>query len=94
MEIEVKKSATVKAKALKLNLCVRDSFCATLHAEDGSEICEQEDDYVPDFMPGEHYGDYVELEIDIETGQILNWDVDADLVAEWVNKCNDSNDED
>jgi hypothetical protein len=29
--------------------------------------------YVPDFMPGEHYGDYVELEIDIKTGKILNW---------------------
>jgi len=24
-------------------------------------------------MPEEHYGDYVELEIDIETGVILNW---------------------
>jgi hypothetical protein len=24
-------------------------------------------------MPGEHYGDYVELAINIETGQILEW---------------------
>jgi len=24
-------------------------------------------------MPEEHYGDYVELQIDLETGQIMNW---------------------
>ena len=35
----------------------------------------ERDDYVPNWMPGEHYGDYVELEIDIATGQILNWKV-------------------
>lgn len=29
--------------------------------------------YVPDFFPEEHYGDYVELKIDIDTGEILNW---------------------
>lgn len=29
--------------------------------------------YVPSFMPGEHYGDYVCLEIDPYTGKILNW---------------------
>lgn len=29
--------------------------------------------YVPDWMPGEHYGDYVNLEIDLETGKILDW---------------------
>jgi hypothetical protein len=24
-------------------------------------------------MPGKHYGDYVRLDIDLETGRILNW---------------------
>lgn len=42
--------------------------------EKGYEVGER-DDYVPDFMPGEHYGDYVELEIEISTGKILNWKV-------------------
>lgn len=28
---------------------------------------------VPEFFPGEHFGDYIELDIDIDTGQILNW---------------------
>ena len=31
------------------------------------------DGYVPDFFPEEHYGDYVQLKIDLETGRILNW---------------------
>lgn len=29
--------------------------------------------YVPSFMPGEHYGDYVMLDIDPYTGLILGW---------------------
>jgi len=31
------------------------------------------DGYVPDFFPGEHYGDYVRLKIDIDTGTIVDW---------------------
>ena len=31
--------------------------------------------YVPDFFPEQHWGDYVELKIDADTGQILNWKV-------------------
>jgi len=32
--------------------------------------------YVPDWFPNttvEHYGDYVELDIDVDTGKIVNW---------------------
>lgn len=38
--------------------------------------------YVPDFFPGEHFGDYVQLEIDADTGTILNWKrpTKADLI--------------
>ena len=56
-----------------LRVCAKtvDRFCATL-IEDGKEITTH-DGYVPNFMPGDHYGDYVELDIDIDTGQILNW---------------------
>jgi len=28
---------------------------------------------VPDWFPGQHWGNYVEFEIDLATGQILNW---------------------
>ena len=48
-----------------------DMFSATL-ADNGHDLGEY-NGYVPDFMPGQHYGDYVELRIDVETGRILNW---------------------
>jgi hypothetical protein len=37
------------------------------------EVQSEYDGYVPSFMPGEHYGDYIMLDIDPYTGKILNW---------------------
>lgn len=56
-----------------LSICAKcsDMFSAQLK-QDGKTIGEY-DGYVPDFMPGQHYGDYVMLTIDIETGKILGW---------------------
>lgn len=85
--IEVKK---VKPGILHLHLKVRDEFTATLYTDDGVIIKGQDEGYVPDFMPDDHYGDYVILDIDVLTGQIKNWNVDLGLLQEWVNK----NDED
>jgi hypothetical protein len=31
--------------------------------------------YVPEFFPEDHYGDNIILDIDIDTGQILNWKI-------------------
>ena len=42
---------------------IEDSEHNVLHEHDG---------YVPDYIPND-FGDYVELEIDPETGVILNW---------------------
>jgi hypothetical protein len=53
-------------RTLRISAKCSDLFYAEL---DGKE----HDGYVPDWMPGEHYGDYVELDIDIDTGKILNW---------------------
>ncbi len=36
-------------------------------------------------MPEKHWGDYINLEIDIETGRILNWDATRQDVAEFMN---------
>ena len=47
--------------------------CHVKYMNEKKETVAQGHDYVPDFMPGEHYGDYVELEIDLATGKILNW---------------------
>lgn len=36
----------------------------------------EHDGYVPKWFPNphiQHYGDYIELQIDVETGKILNW---------------------
>jgi len=58
-----------------LRICAKcsDLFSATL-LENDKEVAKH-DGYVPNFMPEEHYGDYVELDIDIDTGQIVNWKV-------------------
>jgi hypothetical protein len=75
MEIKVKPRTvqTVVAKTLKIHLKVCDNFTASLVDGNGQVIHEQDDGYVPSFMPGEHFGDYVILDIDVDTGMILNW---------------------
>jgi hypothetical protein len=73
MKINQVKQVPVEAKTLKLHLKVCDEFTAHVYDQDGQELGGQSDGYVPDFMPGEHYGDYVILDIDIDTGQITNW---------------------
>lgn len=59
---------------IKMTAKCSDCFSATLHDDKGKMIGDVYDGYVPDFIPGE-YGDYVMLDIDVETGKILNWKV-------------------
>ena len=89
MEIEATEVVKVNAKTLKLHLKVCDRFTATLESSTGTELYEH-DDYVPDFMPGEHYGDYVILDIDIDSGQITNWVAPtAEQIENWISSNND-----
>ena len=60
-----------KAKTISICAKTNDMFSATLMGENRSYLGEY-DGYVPKFLPG-LYGDYIILDIDIETGQILNW---------------------
>jgi hypothetical protein len=91
MEIEIKTKKTVKPKLLKLHLKVSDMFTADLLDEDGSTIHGQDDGYVPKFMPGQHYGDYVILDIDITTGQVVNWKTPTpQQLAAWVDGGDDA----
>ena len=60
-------------KTITLSAKCSDMFHAVLM--ENSNLLGEHNGYVPDFFPGEHYGDYLELEIDIETGCILNWNV-------------------
>ncbi len=56
-----------------LQICAKCAdLCHVVLSDDKGEIVSS-DGYVPKFMPGQHYGDYVILKIDPKTGQILNW---------------------
>ena len=85
MELEITKPQKVVAKTLKIHCKVVDRFQAELVDDRGFGIHDQEDGYVPNFMPGDHYGDYLILDIDIDTGQITNWTKpSADEIREWI----------
>ena len=65
-------------KILYINAKCSDMFATTLANKENNieHIIGEYDGYVPAWFPNpkeEHYGDYVTLEIDIETGKILNW---------------------
>lgn len=85
-EINATKVIKITAKTLSLYMKVRDEFSATLKDQDGEELFEYEG-YVPSFMPGEHYGDYLILDIDLDTGQITNWEnPTASDIEEWMKR--------
>lgn len=83
--IAMKKEIQVEAKVLKIHLKVSDQFSARLVDQNDDEIHDQEDGYVPGFMPGQHYGDYVILDIELDTGKILNWKAPtAKQIEDWI----------
>jgi len=57
---------------MRINAKCSDLFSAVFADAAGNDVADYSG-YVPGFMPGQHYGDYVEIEIDLKTGQILNW---------------------
>ena len=61
-----------KIKVLKLCVKTVDNCGIRFMGEKGEQVGWR-NDYVPDYFPEEHYGDYVELDIDVATGVILNW---------------------
>ncbi|EMK0351988.1 hypothetical protein V8J08_004273 [Citrobacter amalonaticus] len=73
MKTEMGVKVDVDVKRIKTCIKVCDRFTAEVIDSDGNTVRSIEDEYVPDCFPGTHYGDYLELDIDIETGQILNW---------------------
>ncbi len=65
-----------KQMVLRVSAKCSDMFNAQLLPGVGGEPVSEYDGYVPGWFPNpnaEHYGDYVTLEIDVATGQILNW---------------------
>jgi len=86
MKIGIQKIVEVEAKEIRLYCKIVDYFTAHIYDQDGKEIGGQDDGYVPGFMPGDHYGDYIILNIDLETGNILNWNPpSAKQIMEFIN---------
>lgn len=59
-------------KVISISAKCSDLFSASLLDENDGVLGEYTG-YVPEFFPEEHYGDYVQLDIDLESGKILNW---------------------
>lgn len=71
--IDQKKTVQTDVKTMHIHVKCADRFGYSLKDAQGDEVYDQCDGYVPGFMPEDHYGDYIILDIDLETGQILNW---------------------
>ena len=65
-----------KQQVIKVCAKCSDLFSAVL-VEDGKQVGEYSG-YVPEIFPGQHYGDYVQLDIDVKTGVVLNWKVPSE----------------
>lgn len=62
----------MSAKVIMIDAKCSD-MCSTSILDSEGKILAGGSGYVPNFMPGPHYGDYIVLEIDLETGKLLNW---------------------
>lgn len=62
------------AKVTTISICAKCSdMCQTELFDAAGKTVVSHDGYVAPFMPGQHYGDYIMLDIDVETGTIKNW---------------------
>lgn len=77
MIVNVIKPIEIDIKVMRIHMKVRDEFECRILDNENKSIMKYEG-YVPSIMPNDfngdsHFGDYLCLDIDIETGQILNW---------------------
>ena len=94
MQINITKPVQVDAKEIRIHIKVRDSFAASINDQFGEEIAFQEYGYVPEFMPGHRYGDYLILNIDLDTGVVTNWvKPSQDAVESFIKKCGGEEDD-
>jgi len=63
----------MKPQTITVYLKCADRFNFKLETENGIVLVEQQQTYVLDWFLPKHYGDGFKIEIDLETGQILNW---------------------
>lgn len=64
---------------------VSDSLIIEFHYPDGDP--QIYDGYVPEFLSDENYGgDYIAIEIDINSGRIKDWDVRKQQLMNFINQ--------
>lgn len=72
--VKLNKQMTVQIEAKTVDVSAKVCDSGLYWLKDQNEVTfVQVQDYVPSWFPGEHYGDYLDFTIDLETGQILNW---------------------
>ncbi|CAM0052449.1 RecE-like recombination exonuclease [Vibrio phage D478] len=69
---EVEQAPSVPS-VVSVHVKVTDRGCYDFKDANGKSLADLKEEYVPDFFPGEHYGDYLILDIELATGRILNW---------------------
>lgn len=65
---------------LHMKVCDQCTVRMLNHAQEPEHSVE--DEYVPGFFPGQHYGDYIIFEI--ADGQVKNWKPSVSKVAHWL----------
>lgn len=89
MKCKIIKTVEVDVTRLRTKMKIRDEFQCDIYDKEGY-IIKSYDGYVPDFFPDIHHGDYLYLNIDLETGQILNWKKPTpEQLSKFLNESND-----
>ena len=73
MEIELYVKKATNVHSINLYMKIPDDFTWSIVNTDWDSLCEFDAQCVPDFFPWDHYGDYLILEIELDTWKILNW---------------------
>lgn len=73
MIVHVNEKKEVDIDVIEVYVKCTDRFCGFLRDSNGAIVIDYEDTYVPDFFPGNHNNEYLQLCIELKTGQILNW---------------------
>ena len=87
MKVKYQTEVEAEVEMIKINAKCSDCCFVTILGKNGVELYSQ-DGYVPSFMPGKHYGDYIILEIDPNTGVILNWKKPEQVASDIQNLMN------
>ena len=76
----------VQARTIQIFAKVSDAGAYTL-LDQNAQIIHDCNGYVPSWFPGDHRGDYVILDIDIETGYVTNWKTPNTVELErWIDE--------